>query len=154
MSDELRGASPASARRALVLSAAGYTPVFLAGVVLTVLSIIGIVDAGRVLTFIEAIVTLLFAYQSIQSLRDLGATPVRTEGVVGRKWSKMDFIINRSHYIAIGRGIFRLPVEDWYDLSEGDRLGILHYPHTGTVAGVERLGFGGPDHTEKGPGHA
>jgi hypothetical protein len=107
-----------------------------------------------VLTVIEAIITLLFAYQAIQSLRDLREELVRTEGVVGRKWSKMDFIINRSHYIAIGRSIFRLPVEDWYDLAEGDRLGIVHYPHTGTVAGVERLGFGGVERPERRPGEA
>ncbi|MGI8550811.1 MAG: hypothetical protein ACR2PL_08505, partial [Dehalococcoidia bacterium] len=77
--------------------------------------------------------------QSIQALRDLRADLVRSEGVIGRRWSKMDLVVTRSHYIAIGRSIFRLPVEDWYHLAENDRVLIVHYPHTGAVAKVERL---------------
>lgn len=121
-----------------------FTPLFIAGLALTVLSARGIINAGPVLTVIEAIVTLLFAHQSIQSLRDLESELARTEGVVGRKWSKMDFIVTRSHYISVERKIFRLPVEDWYPLAEDDRVQVVHYPHTGTVAGVERLGAGEP----------
>lgn len=142
MIDQPQGATERSARVALIRDASIYTPLFIAGLVLTPLSAVGIVDAGAVLTVIEAILTLLFAHQSIQALRDLRSALVRTDGVVGRKWSKMDFVITRSHYIAVGRSIFRLPVADWYQLSEQDAVTVLHYPHTGTVAHVERLTAG------------
>jgi hypothetical protein len=117
--------------------AAIYTPLFVGGASLTALSILGRVDSGPVLTVIEAVLALLFGYQAMQALRDLGSQPIRTEGVVGRKWTKMDFIVTRSHYVALGRRIFRLPVEDWYILQEDDRIAVVHYPHSGTVVKVE-----------------
>ena len=139
MIDEGRGSTPASAHRAVVRDAIIFTPLLIAGVVCTILSAIGVIDAGKVLTVIEAIVTLLFAHQSIQALRDLRSELVSTDGAVGRKWSKLDFIVTRSHYISVRGKIFRLNVEDWYPLAEDDRVRILHFPHTGTVARVERL---------------
>lgn len=137
--NDVSGASERSARVSVIRQAIIYTPLFVAGLILTALSIPGVINAGIVLTILEAVLTALFGYQSIQALRDLQAELVRTEGVVGRHWSKMDFIITRSHYIAVGRAIFNLPVEDWYLLDENDRVVIDHYPHTGTVARVERI---------------
>jgi hypothetical protein len=139
MNDEARGATEHSARFALMRDAAIYTPLTLAGVVLSGLSMVGILDAGPVLTGIELLLTLLFLYQAVQAWRDLRSPLVHTEGVITRHWSKMDFIVTRSHYIAVGRRIFSLPVVDWYQLVEGERVALLHYPHTGTVAHVERL---------------
>lgn len=139
-----QGATPASAHFAVVRASLIYTPLFLAGAALTVLSAAGTINAGIVLTIIEAGVTLLFGYQAIQSLRDLGADLVRTEGVIARRWSKMDLFITRSHYISVNRSIFRLPVEDWYNLSEDDIVAITHYPHTGTVARIETTGRAKP----------
>jgi hypothetical protein len=127
------------ARTSLVRGAIIYTPLFAAGVILTALSLLGRLDAGPVLTVIEALLTVLFGHQSIQSLRDLRAELVRTEGSVGRKWSKMDFLVSRSYYVSIGRSIFRMPPVDWHLFEEEDRIAVIHYPHTGTVAGVERL---------------
>ena len=145
MNDDIGGASERSARIAVVRDAAIYTPLFVAGIVLTVLSAAEVINAGIVLTVIEGIITLLFGYQSVQALRDLGSRLVRTEGVIGRRWSKMDFIITRSHYLAVGGKIFRVPVQDWHLVDENDRVVITHYPHSGTVAGVERL----PDAQER-----
>jgi hypothetical protein len=139
VNDEIGTASQRSARLSLIREAVAYTPLFIAGIVLTVLSILNRIDAGPVLTIIEAVLTILFGYQSIQALRDLQADLVRTDGVIGRKWSKMDFIVTRSHYIAVGRKIFRLNVVDWHLNEEGDHVSVLHYPHTGTVAQIERI---------------
>ncbi len=144
MSEEFRGATERSARFTLIRDAAIYTPLAVAGTALTVLSAIGTIDAGSILTGIEALITLLFIYQAVQAWRDLRSPLVRTEGVIARRWSKMDFILTRSHYIAIGRKIFSLPVADWYQLEENERVALLHYPHTGTVAGVQRVS-GAPD---------
>jgi hypothetical protein len=139
MIEDFGGASERSARVAVIRDAAIYTPLFAAGIVLTLLSAAGILNAGIVLTVIEAIITLLFGYQAIQALRDLGSTLVTTEGVIGRRWSKMDFIVTRSHYIAVAGKIFRVPVQDWHLIDENDRVVVTHYPHSGTVAAVERL---------------
>jgi hypothetical protein len=137
MIPEYGGANPRSARIAVIRDAAIYTPLFIAGLIGTVLSVLGVIDAGAVLTAIEAIITALFGYQSIQALRDLNAEVIRTEGVVGRRWSKMDFIVTRSHYIAVAGKIFRIPVENWQFLNEDDHVVVTHYPHSGTVAAVE-----------------
>jgi hypothetical protein len=139
VNEDFAGASERSARLSLIREAAIYTPLFIAGVILTVLSVIGRIDSGPILTVIEAILTVLFGYQSIQALRDLQAKLVVTEGVIGRKWSKMDFIVTRSHYVSISRKIFRLHIVDWHLLEEGDRVSVLHYPHTGTVAKIDRI---------------
>lgn len=128
-----------AAHRAVVRTALIYTPLFLAGIAITTISILGIFDAGTVLTVIEALVTALFGYQSVQAVRDLRAPLVRTEGVIGRRWSRSDFIISRSYYISVGRNIFPLPIEKWYDLAEDDVVLLTHYPHTTTVVTVEKL---------------
>ena len=138
------GATPRSARLAVVRAALIYTPLFLVCAVLTILSAAGTINAGIVLTIIGAGITLLFGYQSIQALRDLRANLTSTEGVIARRWSKMDLFITRSHYISVNRNIFRLPVEDWYNLAEDDIVTITHYPHTGAVAGVEKTGHANP----------
>ena len=145
-----QGATPAAAHRAVVRAALIYTPLFIAGIALTVVSAAGTLNAGIVLTIIEAGVTILFGYQSIQALRDLGADLVRTEGVIARRWSKMDLFITRSHYISVNRNIFRLPVEDWYNLAEDDIVAVTHYPHTGSVASIEKTGEAKPKREPRG----
>lgn len=137
MSEQLHGSTEHGARRAVVRGAALFTPLFVVGVVVTFLSILSVINAGPVLTVIEALVTLLFAYQSIQSLRDLRSPLKRTEGRIGRRWSKLDFFITKSYYIAVAGTIFRIPLADWYHLAENDQVVVTHYPHTGAVASVE-----------------
>jgi hypothetical protein len=141
-----QGATPQSARRAVIRAAVVYTPLFAASLALTVVSAIGVINAGIVVTIIVGGISFLFGYQSIQALRDIGAELTITQGGIARRWSKMDLFITRSHYISVNRNIFRLPVEDWYGLAEDDVVIITHYPHTGTVATIEKV-----DHAPRKP---
>jgi hypothetical protein len=136
---EFGGASTRSARIAVIRDAVIYTPLFVAGIILSALSLLGVLNAGPVLTGIEFLLTALFGYQSIQALRDVNAPLVRTEGRIGRHWNKMDFIITHSYYISVAGKIFRIPAEEWHLLREDDRIAVTHYPHSGAVAGIEQL---------------
>ena len=144
-----------SKRGGLLRTAIFYTPLFLLTLVSLLAMLTGVVDGGIVLIVIAAIATFLFGYQSSQSLRDLRANrTVTTQGPVNRIWSKMDFFVSRSYYISVGRAIFRIPVQAYWDLREEAKrmradgsdedyrieVRVEHYPHTGTVVKVERLG--------------
>ena len=143
-----------SARASVLRSAIFYTPLFAACVVAALLTLIGAWDLGIVLLVILLLLAFLFGYQSIQSLRDLREELRTTRGPVLRIWSKMDLFVTRSHYIAVGRNIFRIPLPAYYDLREEAKrlrdaeledeyrieVQIVHYPHTGTVESVERVG--------------
>jgi hypothetical protein len=85
------------------------------------------------------IVTFLFGYQSIQTLRDLAADPQTVEGDVMRRWTKRDAFVAKSHYVTVNKSIFRIPVDAYMDIIKGDTIRIVAYPHTGTVVEVERL---------------
>lgn len=143
-----------SARARVIRTAVLFTPLFAAALLLMLLSVTGIWSGGPVLFVILLILAVLFGYQSIQALRDLRAPLVTTRGPVHRIWSKMDLVVTRSHYIAVGRHIFHVPFPAWYDLrDEAKRMRdaeldkdylmeveVQHYPHTGTVERVERVG--------------
>jgi hypothetical protein len=143
-----------SARGSVLRTAAFYTPLFLGAVAVALIILLGVWDGGPVLLVIMLILAVLFGYQSIQSLRDLREQPRTTRGPVRRIWSKMDLFITRSHYIAVDRSIFRIPVEAHFDLREEAKrlraanleddylieVEVVHYPHTGTVDSVRRLG--------------
>jgi hypothetical protein len=148
-----------ASRSGLIRTAALYTPLFLIALGATVAGFVtrflGTFDPGVILLFIGIVLSFLFGYQSIQALRDLRENrTVTTQGPVTRIWSKMDLFVSRSHYVAVGRNIFRVPVQAYWDLreeakrmkadgSEDDYLievRIEHYPHTGNVVGIERLG--------------
>ena len=144
-----------SPRAGLIRTAIFYTPLFLLTLVSFLAMLIGVLDGGIVLLVIAGIATFLFGYQSIQSLRDLRANrTATTQGPVNRIWSKMDFFISRSYYISVGRSIFRIPIQAYWDLREEAKrmradgsdedyrieVRVEHYPHTGNVISVERLG--------------
>ena len=93
---------------------------------------------GIILIVIAAILTLLFGYQAVQAVRDLGEEPVTTTGRVLRKWSRGDFIFWRSYYAYIEKTVFKLEPEVYHDLEEGDEVLVLYYPHTVTVASIEK----------------
>jgi hypothetical protein len=149
MSEKLPG------RNALLRSALFYTPLF----IITLAGVIGIVtglfQGGWLLLIISAIAALLFGYQSIQALRDLHANRIiTTQGPVSRIWSKMDLFISRSYYINVNRNIFRIPIQAYWDLREEAKrmradgtdqdyrieVKVEHYPHTGNVVSVDRVG--------------
>lgn len=150
----LRALFGPSAFAAVLRTAVFYTPLFVATVLALLAAVIGAWNPGPVLFVILAVLALLFGYQSIQSLRDLRAPLRTTRGPVLRIWSKMDLIVTRSYYITVGKQIFRVPFPVYYDLREeakrlrdadleGDyriEVEVVHYPHTGTVESVRRLG--------------
>jgi hypothetical protein len=144
MNLEFGGASARSARISVIRDAVIYTPLFIAGMILTALSLARVLDAGPILTLIEIVLTVLFGYQSIQALRDINAELIRTEGRIGRHWNKLDFFITHSYYISVSGKIFRIPAEDWHLLEEDDRVAVTHYPHSGAVAGIEHLPHSDP----------
>ncbi len=91
--------------------------------------IVGLVLVGSV--------TLLLAYQVVQSVRDLFAHLVETTGLVERRWSRSDFFLFRNSYIFVERNVYRLPPEQFVEVDLGDTVRIVHYPHTGTVEAME-----------------
>lgn len=143
-----------SARASVLRTAIIYTPLFLASAVSALLILLGVWDLGFVLLVILLFVAFLFGYQSVQSLRDLRAEPRTTRGPITRIWSKMDLVVTRSYYIRVAGNIFRIPFASYYDLREEAKrlkaagleeeyaidVRVVHYPHTGTVESVERLG--------------
>lgn len=142
-------------RAGLWRSAILYTPLFVLTLAALVLMLVGVIDDGPVLLVIMLVLAFLFGYQSIQAIRDLRANrTVITQGPVNRIWSKMDLFVTRSYYITVDRNIFRIPVQAYWDLREEAKrmradgsdeeyrieVRVEHFPHTGNVVKVERLG--------------
>lgn len=126
-------------RRRLLSSSVLYAMLFALALAVAVLSVARILDGGVILDGLAALVALLLGYQTMQTVRDLYAHPVCIDGPIGRHWSKTDFILVRSHYISLKRTIFSIPVEEWFDLDEGDSVAVTYFPHTNTVISVDRL---------------
>ena len=148
-------AEPLPGRGALIRSAAFYTPLFLLTLASLVAMLTGVVEGGIILVVIALVATFLFGYQSIQAIRDLRVKQLQvTQGPVTRIWSKMDLFVTRSYYINVNRAIFRIPLQSYWDLREEAKkmradgtdedhrieVRVEHYPHTGNVIQVERLG--------------
>jgi hypothetical protein len=142
-------------RGALLRSAIVFTPLFLASLLMTLAILAGAFDGGIILLVLGVILSLLFGYQAIQALRDLRANRLDvTQGPVTRIWSKMDLFVTRSYYINVNRNIFRIPLQAYWDLREEAKrmradgtdednrieVRVEHYPHTGNVTKLERLG--------------
>lgn len=143
-------------RSALMRSAVLYTPLFVLTLIGIVAILAGLFDGGWLLLIIGVIAAFLFGYQSSQALRDLRVDRlVVTQGPVSRIWSKMDLFISRSYYINVNRNIFRIPLAAYWDLREEAKrmrtdgtdddyrieVRVEHYPHTGNVVSIERLGL-------------
>src|SRR5205823_2646758 len=120
-------------RGRLVRDAIIYTPPFLVTAGLALLMVAGAVDFAIVAFVLLAGMAFLFGYQSIQSLRDLRLAPAETSGPVARRWTKRDAFIAKSHYLAVNKAIYRIPVENYLEVQVGDTVTILAFPHTGTV---------------------
>lgn len=127
-----------SARGRVIRDAIIYTPLFAASAAALLLMIVGVWDRAPVAMVLLLGVGFLFGYQSIQSLRDMRQEPATVKGRVARRWTKRDAFVAKSHYIAIEKSIFRIPVQSYLDVRVGDSVTIVAYPHTGTVLSVER----------------
>ena len=94
--------------------------------------------AGRTVGLaLVGFVTLLLAYQVVQSIRDLFASRVETVGVVERQWSRSEIFLFRNSYIFVKNNVFRLEAAKYIDIKLGDTVRVVHYPHTATVESVE-----------------
>jgi hypothetical protein len=89
---------------------------------------------------VVGIVGLLLGYVTVQHIRDLGGPLVESEGVVGRRWSRADFVIfMQSYYIMVGRAVYKLQPEEYIHLEEGMYVKIVHFPHTLNVVSVHEV---------------
>ena len=129
-----------SPRGRVIRDAIIYTPIFALCSVILLLMIVGVFDRAPLGMALLAIVTFLFGYQSVQSLRDLAARPQEVNGAVARRWTKRDGFVVKSHYITVGKAIYRIPVEVYLDLKVQDTVKVVAYPYTGMVVSVERTG--------------
>ncbi len=84
-------------------------------------------------------VALLLAYQVTQSIRDLLSETVETVGEVVRSWTRNDMFLFRNSYVFVDRNVYRVPPEQYIELSPGDKVRIVHTPHTGAVETIERV---------------
>lgn len=134
-----------SPRGKLVRDALIYTPLFLACLALVLIMLSGLTDRAWIGIVLLAGMSFLFGYQSIQSLRDLRERPQEVVGEIARRWTKRDAFVSKSYYITVGGGIFRIPVQIYLDLLTRDTVGIIAYPHTGTVLSVDRLSRPDPE---------
>lgn len=137
-----------SPRGRLIRDAIVYTPIFLLCAAVLLLMVIGVIDRAIVGMVLLAVVTFLFGYQSVQTLRDLGERPRLFEGSVTRRWTKRDGFVVKSHYVAVNKAIFRIPVDAYMDVKTGDSVRIEAYPHTGLVLRCERTGRPEPEAPE------
>lgn len=134
-----------SPRGRLIRDAIIYTPIFLLCAAVLLLMLVGVIDRAIIGMVLLVIVTFLFGYQSIQTLRDLRERPKSFEGAVTRRWTKRDGFVVKSHYVAVNKAIFRIPVDSYLDVKAGDSVRIEAYPHTGLVLRCERTGRPEPE---------
>jgi len=134
-----------SPRGRLIRDAIIYTPIFVLCAAVLLLMVVGVIDRAIVGMVLLAIVTFLFGYQSVQTLRDLRERPRQFEGAVARRWTKRDGFVVKSHYVAVNKAIFRIPIDAYMDVKTGDSVRIEAYPHTGLVLRCERTGRSEPE---------
>ena len=97
-------------------------------------------SAGRVVGLIlVGSVALLLGYQVIQSIRDLLSGTVETVDEVVRSWTRNDMFLFRNSYVFVDRNVYRVPPDQYIELSPGDMVRIVHTPHTGVVETIERV---------------
>lgn len=132
-----------SVRNGILRSAVIWTPPFVACLGLLLFFLYDqVTDGGRGTIFllvVLAIGSLLFGSQSIQALRDLFGTTRSVEGVVTRRWSKMDSLVMKTHYVRIGKTILRGDYDLLGDIQAGDTIEVRYYPHSAVAFAVKML---------------
>ena len=101
-----------------------------------------IVDGGRgtiFLVIVLAALSTLFGFQSIQATADLFGEPRTLSGVVLRRWSKMDSLVMRTHYMRIGKSILRGDAALIGDVNAGDTVEVRFYRHSAVVIALKTL---------------
>ena len=94
---------------------------------------------GWFLLVILGILSLLFGYQSVQSIRDLRGGKITAEGYITRHWSRTDSLVMRSHYLRLGtREIFRVDKVQHQLVKSGDYVPLDYSPATMIVVTVDK----------------
>ena len=132
-----------SVRNGILRSAITWTPLFLACLGLFLFFLFDILTGGGrgtifLLVFL-GVVTLLFGSQSIQSVIDLFSAPTTIEGLVTRRWAKMDSLVMRTHYVRIGKTILRGDRDLLDGVAAGDRVSVQYYRHSAVVLDVQMI---------------
>ncbi len=91
------------------------------------------------LVIVLLVLTVLFGFQSIQSLLDLIGQPRVESGFVGRRWSRSDSIVIKAHYIRLGKLILRGDQMVLDGIREGDYVEATFYPHSAVLVWVDKL---------------
>jgi len=140
-----------SPRGRLIRDAILYTPPFLLFATMLALMIAGIWDRAIVGMIIIALLTFLFGYQSIQTIRDLFSQPRDIVGPIRRLWTKRDGFIVKNYYMSVEKAIFHIPADEYVQLRAGDLVRVRAYPHTGTVVAIEKSRGEMPERVEPAP---
>ena len=134
-------ASHPPARTALVRSILIFTPFLAIALVgfgtLLAEALNGKGTGSIVGSVLVGLVTMLLAYQVVQSLRDLIARPIEQEGLVERRWNRSEFVLFRNTYVFIEGNVFRLSPEQEIHVDLGDHVRVRYYTHTATVEAIE-----------------
>lgn len=101
-------------------------------------------NAGAIFaTLIVGLIAFAVDYEAISALRDLRSEPRVTEGPVLRKWSKGRIaFFGRVTYVLIGRSVFEVGPIAAMEVTAGDELRVLHWPHTNGVISIHRTSTG------------
>lgn len=132
------------AKNAVLRSTILFTP-FLAitlfglGVIVREIGTDGATGGSIFMLVLVSSVALLLAYQVVQSIRDLLSQTVETIGEVERSWTRNDFFLFRNSYVFLDRNVYRVPPDQYLELAPGDKVRIVHLPHTGAVETIERV---------------
>lgn len=143
----------AAARSSLRNTALVYSLFLVVAIVVAVYIVVSAVSGAAYVTLsFVVIVGLLLAYQVVQHLRDFGARLAESDGVVQRKFRRADLIIFMdSYYLTVAGTVFRLRPEDWIHIEEGERVKVVHFPHTLTVVSVHSASYPGTPPTPPTP---
>jgi hypothetical protein len=90
------------------------------------------------LVIVLSIVTLLFGFQSMQSVLDFFGKPKVSSDFVTRRWSRHDSVVMKTHYVRMGRMILRGDAFLLDGVREGDYVECTYYPHSAVLIWVEK----------------
>ncbi len=132
-----------SKRGAIVVQALLFTPLaFLmgAGVAFALTNIVSGDTGYIVMLVVTAILLIVVGYQAWHYIKDLQSDTTSSEGEVTKKWTKgnLFFFFVPSYYIAVKGKIYTVSRNEYRGLLEEDMVRISHYPHSLTVAFVDR----------------
>ena len=132
-----------SVRNGILRSAILWTPFFVAasGALLFFL-FDQVIDGGRgtiFLVIVLAVLSTLFGFQSVQAILDLFGEPKTLRGAVLRRWSKMDSLVMKTHYLRIEKTILRGDVDLIGGVNAGDIVEVRFYRHSAVVVGLKTI---------------